>query len=128
MVALNYQTGWIMGATIRVVEPPECESEFRSLREWLAQEDELRGIPIKQQFPVMAPEQMGCLADTLVIAFGAGGFGTVLAQSVVSWLQACRTDLRLTVTGPRGMVELQTRSPKDIQQLIREIRAVLDEE
>lgn len=117
-----------MGATIRVVEPNEGETGFRSLCEWLTQEDELWGIPIKQQFPITAPEQMGSLSDTLVIAFGAGGFGTVLAQSVAAWLQTRRTDLKLTITGPRGTVELQARRPKDIQQLVREIRAVLDDE
>ncbi len=87
---------------------------LRSLYEWLAGDDELRG----RVRPVQAPPASGTLGpvlSSLVIALGPGGVATATASVLISWIrhrtgnQAVRitradgTSLELSVTRVRGL-------------------------
>lgn len=71
------------------------------LREWLSNEDELRG---RVSVPPIAirPGEMGGLSDALMVAVGTGGMGTVLVQSLSSWLTARRSSIAVQLTRPDG--------------------------
>jgi len=70
------------------------ETELQSLFAWLQQERPRPGR-VTLQTAEPAPGTMGALTDTLQVALGAGGAGTVLAGSVATWLRARRRPVRL---------------------------------
>jgi hypothetical protein len=87
---------------------------LRSLHEWLARDDELRGRVRPVQAPPV-PGTLGPVLDSLVIALGPGGVATATASVLISWIrhrtgnQAVRitradgTSLELTVARVRGL-------------------------
>jgi hypothetical protein len=59
---------------------------LRSLRSWLAHEDELRGrVALSGQAP--APGSLGVLAEVLTVSLSSGGAISVLVASTMSWLR-----------------------------------------
>jgi hypothetical protein len=77
-----------------VVEGPDAVAGLASLNEWLRRTDELRGH-VRAVPNVPEPGEMGGAIDVLVVAAGAGGALTVLANSLSVWLRLPR---RSTVT------------------------------
>lgn len=66
------------------------------LFEWLNDNDDLRGrvnLPSNR----IEPGQMGDLASVLVVALGAGGIATALAQSLTTWFTVRRSDIAVTL-------------------------------
>jgi hypothetical protein len=94
---------------------------LRSLYEWLAGGDELRGRVRLVQAPP-APGTLGSALGSLVIALGPGGVATAAASVLISWIrhrtgnQSVRitrpdgTSLELTVTRVRGLDAAGVRS------------------
>jgi membrane-associated two-gene conflict system component 1 (EACC1) len=75
--------------------------DVRSLREWLSDEDELRGrVRLVEQAP--RPGELGSVVDSLAIVLGSGGAGTVLAQALVAWLRSRTSDLTVSLRGSDG--------------------------
>ena len=74
------------------------ESELRSLRDWLAAEDGLGSTRVKWKPAEPRPGEMGGAADVLVVALGAGGAGTVVANSIATWIKYRSRDLKLKIT------------------------------
>ena len=73
------------------------------LWQWLQQHDALRGRV--RQVTEPAPEgRMGpVLTDTLMVALGSGGAGSVLAHALLVWLRRPRgVAVRLKIVDPRG--------------------------
>ena len=72
------------------------------LRSWLSHEEELRGR-VQLVVPEAGPGQLGSLADTLVVAVGAGGALTTLARSLTVYLSRPRaTVVKVTTVAPDG--------------------------
>ena len=73
------------------------------LWQWLQQHDALRGRVCQVTAP--APEgRMGpVLTDTLVVALGSGGAGSVLAHALLVWLRRPRgVTVALKIVDPQG--------------------------
>ena len=104
-----------MQAKVRVLGSRDAEGDFRSLRDWLAREPELRGGVRTEEKPVR-PGELGALEDVLMVALGSGGAATVLARSVSVWLQQRRSELSVEITAPNGThVEITGAGPASDQ-------------
>ncbi|MFF4948210.1 hypothetical protein [Streptomyces chattanoogensis] len=78
-----------------------ASAELTGLAEWLSREDELRGRTTIES-PEPSPDQMGSLAEVLVVALGIQGAGSVLAASLSVWIRHRRPSADIEVTGPDG--------------------------
>jgi Effector Associated Constant Component 1 len=107
---------------------------MRSLYEWLAGDDELRGRIRLRPTPA-APGTLGPVLNSLVIALGPGGVATATASVLISWIrhrtgnQSVRitrpdgTSFELTVTRVRGL------DAAGVRDLVAEIsRSLLDDD
>ncbi|WP_326558517.1 effector-associated constant component EACC1 [Micromonospora sp. NBC_01796] len=96
--------------------------DFRSLRLWLLDADELPGpVELRQQEP--APGELGGVTDAVVVALGSGGAGALLS-AVVSWIRHRTTDLTIKIDHSDGTsIELTADRLRgtDITQLGAEI-------
>jgi predicted dehydrogenase len=90
------------------------------LAEWLSGENELRGRVRIVNGPIGGTE-LGTVVDLLTVALGAGGAGTVLASSIVTWLQTRRTTVKVTVKSPKGSVTLDIQTVGDVAPLLDHI-------
>jgi hypothetical protein len=107
----------------------DSADEVRSLREWLVDEESLRG----RVRLVAAPPREGTLGtgvDALVIALGNGGAVTALATVAVAWLKRRTGRMKVKFTRADGAtVEISTDlvRPQTAQEL-RETVEVLTRE
>jgi hypothetical protein len=98
--------------------------ELFSLRDWLSQEDGLRGRVRLVDRPGAADE-MGVATELVVMAGAAVPVVSVLARAVTTWLVQRRSDVTIRVTAPDGrQVSVNAKRIADPEKLIRE---VLDE-
>jgi hypothetical protein len=110
-----------MDVTVRVAEG-DTDGEMRSLRDWLAAEDEFRGrLALGGKVP--APGEMGAVVDLLTVAVGSGGAATVLAGSISAWLRTRRSDVTVEITESVSLrsVKVTANRIKDPEGLIREV-------
>lgn len=102
------------------------DDRVRELIDWLRHEDRLRGR-VQPSLAPIAPEQMGAVTDTIAIALGTGGAGTVLARALVAWITHRTTDVKLTLTRPEGTeLSIDAHRVDDPQELIASITTFLD--
>jgi hypothetical protein len=114
-----------MNVSIEVADgASECLTD---LAEWLADENELRGR-VRAGRPRISGTELGSVTDLLTVALGTGGAGTVLASSIVTWLQTRRTSAKITVKSPRGSVTLDIQTVADITPLMERILSVGDDD
>lgn len=109
------------------VSGDDAETHLLALRDWLDQEDALRGqLDLVRHLP--EPGHMGAGFDVLVVALGSGGAGAVLARSVSTWLIQRRADVKITMTARDGRrVEVNVVRAADPVRIIGEVAALLDE-
>jgi hypothetical protein len=82
--------------------------EVRSLRQWMVEDDELRG---RVRFVTAPPEPgtLGGVAETLMIALGPGGVATALASVLITWIRRRTGNVTVKITKPDGVkYELST--------------------
>jgi hypothetical protein len=60
--------------------------ELRSLRNWLSQEDELRGR-VSFTEPAPAPGFLGAAVEALTVSLGSGGAISVLVAGAMAWMR-----------------------------------------
>jgi hypothetical protein len=107
-----------MDIAIRVVDgAPETLTD---LAEWLSGENEFRGKVRSIREPIGGTE-LGAVTELLTVALGASGAGTVLASSLVTWLQTRRTTARITVESTKGSVTLDIQTVGDVVPLLEQI-------
>ena len=101
-----------------VVEGAGSAAELASLNEWLRRTDELRGR-VRPVPKVPAPGEMGGAIDVLVVAAGAGGVLTVLANSLSVWLsRPRRSSVTVAVERPDGTrVEITGEHLRSVDEL-----------
>jgi hypothetical protein len=106
-----------MDASIRIVGgSPE---DLGDLAEWLGGETELRGRCRIVQSAINDTE-LGSIPDLLMVALGSGGAGTVLASSLITWLQTRKTRAKITVeTGDRS-ISLDIETTRDVAPLLEQ--------
>ena len=54
-------------------------------------------------------QEMGGAVEVLAVALGSGGVGTVLARSVLAWLQTRRSSVVVTVETDKATVKVDAR-------------------
>jgi hypothetical protein len=99
--------------------------ELALLGEWLRGDDELRGRVKIAQSPVRDTE-LGSVPELLTVALGAGGAGTVLASSLITWLQTRRTTAKITVESAGRSVTLDIQTVGDVGPLLQQVLRVGD--
>jgi hypothetical protein len=112
-----------MEVQIRVVGGGD---DVAALRAWLSDEDELRGRVKVASAPVSETE-LGSALDLLTVTLGAGGAGTVLVSSLITWLQTRRTTVKLTVEAGGRSVTLDVETVGEVAPLLEQVfKAALD--
>lgn len=96
------------------------------LVEWLSGEDELRGRVREVRGPI-GDTELGSVTEVLVVALGSGGAGTVLASSLITWLQTRRTKAKITVKSRKGSVTLDIETIGSVEPLLERILHAGDE-
>jgi hypothetical protein len=90
----------VVNLTVAVTADHGSDVELRSLLEWLAPEDELRGrLTLTTTAP--DPERLGTATEVLAAVLGPGGAG-VLAGSLVAWIRHRTSDVSFRVNKPDG--------------------------
>jgi hypothetical protein len=101
-------------------------SALSDLKNWLSQEDELRGR-VDRVLVTPRTGAMGALSDTLTVAVGSGGAATVLASAVHTWLKSRHSDLTIWVRGPGGEVVVEGKGV-DAAAVLRQVLGTPDAE
>ena len=106
-----------MDASIRIEGgSPE---DLADLAEWLGAENELRGrYRIIQN--AISDTELGSIPDLLMVALGSGGAGTVLASSLITWLQTRKTRAKITVETAERSISLDIETIKDVTPLLEQ--------
>lgn len=89
---------------------------------WLNDEPELRGRVRAVPAP-LGPTDLGGAMDLLMVSVGAGGAGTVLARSLVTWMQSRRTTAKITVEARGRKVTLDIDTTDDVTELLEHLAA-----
>ncbi|WP_225834906.1 hypothetical protein [Streptomyces sp. NK08204] len=86
---------------VLVAEEPGAADQLRSLRQWLAGDQLLRGrVEARERGP--EPGTLGPVLEALVVALGPGGAATAFATGVIAWLRSRRGEVHLKMTLPDG--------------------------
>jgi hypothetical protein len=94
--------------------------ELALLSEWLRGEDELRGR-VKIVYGPVRDTELGSLPELLSVTFGAREAGTVLASSLISWIQTRRTTTKITVESVGYSVTLDSETVGETGPLLEQI-------
>jgi hypothetical protein len=78
-------------------EGPDAADQLRSLHDWLADVEELRGRVSRRESPPV-PGTLGPVLDALAVALGPGGAATAFAAAAISWLRNRHGEVRIKVT------------------------------
>ncbi|WP_327364392.1 MULTISPECIES: effector-associated constant component EACC1 [unclassified Streptomyces] len=111
-------------------EGPDGENQLRSLRDWLADSQELRGRVEGVERP---PETgtLGPVLDALSVALGPAGAVSAFATGLIAWLRTRRGDVHIRVTLPdRSSLELAAKrvsglDANALQQQVAEVTNLL---
>lgn len=104
---------------------PGCDA--RSLLDWLRRDRKLRArVELATDSP--SPNQLGALTDTLSVVLGPGGVGVALVAALSVWLRGCRTDVTVRIEGPRGVVELDVRRARNVDDILAGVHRIVHEE
>ncbi|MFJ9446975.1 hypothetical protein ACIRRH_34760 [Kitasatospora sp. NPDC101235] len=96
-------------------------ADLEGLAAWLAEEDELRGR-VTVPAPAVRADEMGGIADTLVVALGAQGAGAILATAVSTWIKHRRPSADVEFSREGGMsvkVSVRDANPETVDALVR---------
>lgn len=94
--------------------------DLADLTEWLGAENELRGR-CRIARNAIGDTELGSIPDLLIVALGSGGAGTVLASSLITWLQTRKTRAKITVETAERSISLDIESIKDVAPLLEQI-------
>jgi hypothetical protein len=106
------------------VSGPDEVRELASLEEWLLEEPDLRTCAIERKAPDLQPDDMGGVADVLLVALGSGGAGAALASSLSVWLRTRVDHVTLRLKTDRGEIEVKANGTGDVADQVRKIIGV----
>ncbi|MCX0272317.1 hypothetical protein NLM24_16735 [Nocardia zapadnayensis] len=113
-------TGDSVDVSISVSAASDSAAEVRSLFRWLQREEDLPNPVFVPATP--GPEDMGGLSDALVLVLGSGT-GVVLARSLSVWIRHRTSDVKITIRGQKGTVQLDMQrlgDPRAVVEVLRE--------
>jgi hypothetical protein len=114
-----------MKAVIRIADG--TVGDLTALAEWLNDESELRGRCHIIRSSVLETE-LGSVPELLTVELGAGGAGTVLASSLVTWLQTRKTNVKIEVKADGREVVLDIETVRDVTPLLQQILRMNDDD
>jgi hypothetical protein len=100
--------------------------DLSALAAWLTAEDGLRGRVRLVSSPISETE-LGSIPDLINVALGAGGAGTVLASSLITWLQSRRTTAKITVESAGRSISLDIKTVREVTPLLEQILHINDD-
>jgi hypothetical protein len=114
-------------------EASDAADQLRSLHEWLADVEELRGTARLKEGPP-EPGTLGPVVDALVVALGPAGAVSAFATAVIAWLRTRRSEVRIKVTlANRRSMELTAKNVSEldaaaVQRQVLQIATMLSPE
>jgi hypothetical protein len=104
-------------------------AELASLRDWLRDEPELRGLVEPVARHAGETEMSGGAIDLLTVLLGSGGIAAVLARSLNTWLKTRRptVTLTLTVKGRKVTLNAQNVHSKQVDETLKLLHDALSE-
>ncbi|WP_157878636.1 effector-associated constant component EACC1 [Streptomyces chattanoogensis] len=109
----------VVGEVKLTVDGPGGEAPLRSLQEWLASDDELRGR-VGRQYAPPEPGRMGGTLEVLPVALGPGGIAAPIGP-LSTWFTGRRPDVAVTLElGDRRKVCVDVKRATDRSAVIRE--------
>jgi hypothetical protein len=112
-----------MDAQIRIIGG--TGEELSALSNWLSAEAILRGR-VRMLINPISDTELGSIPELLNVALGAGGAGTVLASSLITWLKTRRTKATITVETQGHSVTLDIETVNDVEPLLKQILHTID--
>ena len=103
------------------VTGPDRTEELESLEEWLHEDRKLRPCTITRDTPPVRPDQMGGVADVLIVALGSGGAGAALATSLSVWLRTRVGRVSVRLRTDKGEIEVRAGGTGDVADQVRKI-------
>ena len=101
--------------------------DLTALAEWLNDESELRGRCHTINNSILETE-LGSVPELLAVALGTGGAGTVLASSLVTWLQTRKTNVKIKVKAAGREITLDIETVRDVMPLLEHILRMNDDD
>jgi hypothetical protein len=101
--------------------------ELAALAEWLGDENGLRGRCNVVRDPIRETE-LGSVSELLTVALGAGGAGTVLASSLITWLQTRKTTAKIRVEAAGRSITLDIETLRDVTPALERILRISDDD
>ncbi|THJ25821.1 effector-associated constant component EACC1 [Candidatus Frankia alpina] len=94
--------------------------DLRSLHTWLRR---VEGLAVEVVPAAAGPGEQGGSWELLSVAFGSGGVGIAVLQTVQAWLETRRSTIRIRVrgTGVDREVELDTSNVADVLPLLEKM-------
>ncbi|MGW0004084.1 effector-associated constant component EACC1 [Nocardia grenadensis] len=117
-------SGGSVDVSISVSAASDSAAEVRSLFRWLQREEDLPNPAFTPAAP--GPEDMGGLSDALVVVLGSGT-GVVLARSLSVWVRHRTADVKVTIRGQKGTVELDGKRVRDPLAVVEALREAAGE-
>ncbi len=109
----------------------DATAAMRSLEEWLAGDDELRGR-VRSVVTAPRPGTMGSAADVLMVAVAQGGVATAVASVLISWIRRQAGKVSVNVTRPDGAEITLTAehvrglTTEEVRSVVTQLEAMLD--
>jgi hypothetical protein len=103
----------------------------RSLEEWLADHEQLRGR-VRPVVTAPQPGTMGSVADVLMVTVGPGGVATAVASVLISWIRRQRGTVSVSARRPNGAEitlsaeHVRGLTPEEVRSLVTQLEATLD--
>ncbi|WP_410676970.1 effector-associated constant component EACC1 [Amycolatopsis sp. cmx-4-68] len=115
-----------MDVAIEVANHQGGPDDLHSLRQWMAEEDALRG---RVRLVPAAPEPgaLGGVVETLTIALGPGGVATALAGVLITWIRRRAGNVVVKVSEPGGKAyefsasNVRTLSAEDLKEITEKL-------
>ncbi|WP_205325102.1 hypothetical protein [Glycomyces sp. YM15] len=98
-----------MDVEIAVEGSENARSELESLRQWLNQEDEYRGL-VDFAPAGIEPGRLGALQEILLAAIAAGGVDA-LGRTIGVWLQTRRSEIKVSLRADGSVREVSASGP-----------------
>ncbi len=117
---------WEFSVEVRIRLTNGDTEDLASLADWLSSEREFRGHLRLIPAPITDTD-LGGPAELITVALSAGGAVTVLARSMVTWLQTRRTTAKLTIEVEGRSVVLEMDTVQDIRPLLSQILEITDD-
>jgi len=107
-----------MHMSVAVTGGERPSGEALSLSKALLSDPDLRSVEVRGIPQASSPGSMSSAGDVLLIAFGAGGIGATVVQTLCTWLAGRRRDVRLSVTQGDRTVEIDVTRARDMDEVV----------